>query len=200
MTPMGRRSERIKVQSIAKLPALGRERKVALAAAAAAAKELAERLPTRSPMRTAVSEPGRLKALWSASQRRKILPELLWSAIATKHVGLAPPALPTKEDEAAKGLAALADARLTYTTPTPKRTRALLADVVYINMASRADRRRSIENELRKAGLTGTRLEACTGYEAERKLVTRTWDSTLNTKYDTKTLPARLTMSVGERG
>jgi GR25 family glycosyltransferase involved in LPS biosynthesis len=71
---------------------------------------------------------------------------------------------------------------------------------VYINLASRTDRRRSIEAQMGKEGVQAWRLEAATAADADVRIVTRTWDSSINCKYDTRTLPAKLLMSNGERG
>lgn len=80
------------------------------------------------------------------------------------------------------------------------KTKKLSATPIYINLAARTDRRRSMEFQLSRAGLIGCRLEASTIDDADSKVVTRMWDSTLNTQYDTRTLPAKLVMSPGERG
>lgn len=76
----------------------------------------------------------------------------------------------------------------------------LNADTVFINLTSRVDRLRSMEFQLSRAGIQGRRLEACTGNTADARVVTRWWDSTLNSNYDTTTVPAMLPMSPGERG
>merc|ERR1719181_2460392 len=54
------------------------------------------------------------------------------------------------------------------------------ADVVFINLEARLDRRRNVEKQLAKHGITGTRFEARTGASADNRVVTRSWDSTLN--------------------
>jgi len=51
-----------------------------------------------------------------------------------------------------------------------------------------------------KEGLPAWRLEAATVADADSRIVTRSWDSSVNCKYDTRTLPAKLAMSNGERG
>mmetsp|Transcript_441 Transcript_441/g.1241 ORF Transcript_441/g.1241 Transcript_441/m.1241 type:complete len:381 (+) Transcript_441:38-1180(+) len=71
---------------------------------------------------------------------------------------------------------------------------------VYVNLARRVDRRRSIEAQMGKEGVQAWRLEAATAADADPRIVTRTWDSSINCKYDTRTLPAKLVMSNGERG
>ena len=71
---------------------------------------------------------------------------------------------------------------------------------VYINLASRIDRRRSIESQMDREGMQAWRLEAATAADADPRIVTRTWDSSINCQYDTRTLPAKLAMSNGERG
>jgi len=76
----------------------------------------------------------------------------------------------------------------------------LNADCVFINLTARVDRLRSMEFQLARAGIQGKRLEACTGDTADSRVVTRWWDSSLNCQYDTRTLPAKLLMSPGERG
>ena len=74
-------------------------------------------------------------------------------------------------------------------------------DAIYINLASRSDRRNRIAQLLRAARLPARRLEAKRGDEAPEWVVGRTWDSSLNAKFDTKTLPhPRLRMTAGERG
>jgi len=71
---------------------------------------------------------------------------------------------------------------------------------VYINLASRVDRRESVEAQMAREGLHAWRLEAATVEQADPRIVSTTWNSSLNCKYDTRTLPATLTMSNGERG
>ena len=74
-------------------------------------------------------------------------------------------------------------------------------EVVFINLASRPDRRLAIEGQLQQAGLTASRLQAYTGDGTPDTHVSRTWDSTLNAQYDTRTIghPCVI-MSGGERG
>ena len=83
---------------------------------------------------------------------------------------------------------------------------------MYINLDSRADRRESIEAELSREGASATpprlhaavvhsqtapvfcagikakRLSALTGAAAPDAVVSRTWDTTLNAKYDPTTI------------
>mgnify|MGYP006095131143 CR=1 FL=1 len=74
-------------------------------------------------------------------------------------------------------------------------------EAVYINLATRTDRLASVQRELASAGLAAARFEAATGATTPDSHVARTWDSTLNAKYDTKTVghPC-VTLSSGERG
>lgn len=74
------------------------------------------------------------------------------------------------------------------------------ADIVYINLSHRTDRRRSIEEQLSKHGLTAWRSEASRFTDHDERVVTRTWDSSLSCKFDDAIMPARLTMSKGELG
>jgi len=74
-------------------------------------------------------------------------------------------------------------------------------EVIYVNLRSRPDRLAHIEGQLRTAGLVGSRLEASTGADTPESYVSRTWDSTLNAAFDTKTRGhPRVAMSPGERG
>ena len=98
-------------------------------------------------------------------------------------------------------------------------------DCVYINLDSRADRRESIEAELTREGASATpprlhaavvhsqtapvfcagiktkRLSALTGAAAPDAVVSRTWDTTLNAKYDPTTIKTgRVSLTPGERG
>ncbi|KAL1521068.1 hypothetical protein AB1Y20_022623 [Prymnesium parvum] len=74
------------------------------------------------------------------------------------------------------------------------------ADIVYINLSHRTDRRRSIEEQLAKHQLTAWRSEASRFDDHDSRVVTRTWDSTLSCKFDKAIMPARLSMSNGEIG
>jgi len=74
-------------------------------------------------------------------------------------------------------------------------------EVIYVNLRTRKDRREHIERELQKAGLRASRLDAATGDDTPDSCVARTWDSTLNAAFDTKTCghPC-VVLSPGERG
>lgn len=74
------------------------------------------------------------------------------------------------------------------------------AEIVYINLSHRIDRRRSIEEQLSKHGLAAWRSEASRFDDHDTRVVTHTWDSTLSCKFDQAIMPARLTMSPGEIG
>lgn len=56
-------------------------------------------------------------------------------------------------------------------------------DAVYINLASRLDRRGAIEEQLRAAGIKAARFEARTGDNAPTFLITESWNSRLNARY-----------------
>ena len=75
-------------------------------------------------------------------------------------------------------------------------------DIRYINLAKRKERRWSLCARLRAAGISRfKRFEARTGAEAPDNVVTRYWDSRLNSCYDKTTLPhPRVPMTPGERG
>ena len=80
-------------------------------------------------------------------------------------------------------------------------TRTHLFEVVYVNLRTRQDRRASIEEQLQLAGLQAARLEASTGADTPDSAVARTWDSTVNASFDTKTVGhPRVALSPGERG
>jgi GR25 family glycosyltransferase involved in LPS biosynthesis len=70
----------------------------------------------------------------------------------------------------------------------------------FINLRSREDRLQHMVQHLHCRGFTATRLEALTGDDAPLSDVADSWDSTLNSHFDEKTLPSRLKMSPGERG
>ena len=57
-----------------------------------------------------------------------------------------------------------------------------------------------IELNLHAVGMSALRFQALKGPDVAETLVTRTWDSTVNSQFDVKTLPAILHMSPGERG
>ena len=59
------------------------------------------------------------------------------------------------------------------------------------------DRREDIESQMEREGVHAWRLEAATADQAHPQVVTRTWDSSINCQYDTRTLPAKLSMSNG---
>ena len=92
----------------------------------------------------------------------------------------------------------------------PRKRRALIkeedpqkkrVEIRYINLAQRHFRRLGLEARLRSAGLRGTRFEATTGDDAPEAIVTRYWDSRLNSVYDKTTLPhPRVPLTPGERG
>ena len=73
---------------------------------------------------------------------------------------------------------------------------------VYVNLASRTDRRATMESSLAAAGFTEyERIEAITGEKAPASVVGHTWDTTLNSKFDRNcTKQPSLGMSGGERG
>jgi len=71
---------------------------------------------------------------------------------------------------------------------------------VFINLDERVDRRVQVELNLRAVGMSALRFQALRGQDVAETLVTRTWDSTVNSQFDVKTLPAILKMSPGERG
>jgi len=98
-------------------------------------------------------------------------------------------------------------------------------DCVYINLDSRPDRNESIEAELSRegasrapprlhiaavhsptapcvwAGIKAKRLSALTGADAPDAVVSRTWDTTVNAKYDPTTIKTgRVSLTPGERG
>ena len=72
--------------------------------------------------------------------------------------------------------------------------------IAVINLATRPDRLAKVSAQLAHQGMEAVRLEAVTGAGASEDVVGRVWDSTLNSRYDTKTVPARLRLSDGERG
>lgn len=83
----------------------------------------------------------------------------------------------------------------------PARRRGL--EIRYINLENRVQRRLEMEERLREAGLASCaqRFRARTGDEAPEALVTREWDSRLNSQYDKTTMPhPRVPMTRGERG
>lgn len=74
-------------------------------------------------------------------------------------------------------------------------------ETVVINLKKREDRRQHMRSQLAAAHLSAVRFEAQTGADAPDWAVTTTWDSTLNSKFDDKTVPhPRLAMTPGERG
>ena len=73
-------------------------------------------------------------------------------------------------------------------------------DCIFINLASRPDRFRRMADQLLRVQLPAKRLGALTGDDAPPEVVTAAWDSSLNSQFDLKTLPAVLRMSPGERG
>eukprot|EP00908_Phaeocystis_cordata_P007830 Transcript_18503.p2 GENE.Transcript_18503~~Transcript_18503.p2 ORF type:complete len:383 (-),score=132.76 Transcript_18503:319-1467(-) len=74
-------------------------------------------------------------------------------------------------------------------------------DAVYVNLDTRPDRRESIEEQLAKTGIKAKRLAALTGADATDDVVTRTWDTSLNSKYDPTTIKkGRVSLTPGERG
>jgi len=74
-------------------------------------------------------------------------------------------------------------------------------DCVYINLDSRPDRNDSIEAELSREGIKAKRLSALTGADAPDAVVSRTWDTTVNAKYDPTTIKkGRVSLTPGERG
>lgn len=74
-------------------------------------------------------------------------------------------------------------------------------DAVYINLASRADRRTSMESALPRAGLTAERLDALQGAEVPLTTVGMTWDTALNARFDRNCkVEHALDLSHGERG
>jgi len=70
----------------------------------------------------------------------------------------------------------------------------------FINLDTRPDRRWSMACQLRRAKMHAVHMRAITGKQVSSQIVTGTWDSSLNSLYDLKTLPALLKMSDGERG
>ena len=71
----------------------------------------------------------------------------------------------------------------------------------YINLLHRADRRQSVKASLRAAGFAKpTRFEALREEEVPDSIVSRTWDTTLNARFDCNCRAERLDMSPGERG
>ena len=72
--------------------------------------------------------------------------------------------------------------------------------VVYINLASRDDRRKEIKAQLTAAGMSARRFEACTGANAPDAVVKREWNSGLNSCFDRSTYAMQHKMSAGERG
>ena len=74
-------------------------------------------------------------------------------------------------------------------------------EVAYINLRTRPDRRKSVEEQLVLAGLQAARLEASTGADTPDACVARSWDSHVNAQFDSKTVGhPRVAMSPGERG
>jgi len=73
-------------------------------------------------------------------------------------------------------------------------------ETAFINLESRRDRLAQLTAQLVREGVAAKRLAAMRGADAPDTLVTFQWDSTLNAHFDTKTLPAVLPMSDGERG
>jgi GR25 family glycosyltransferase involved in LPS biosynthesis len=74
-------------------------------------------------------------------------------------------------------------------------------ETVVVNLRTREDRRQHMRSQLAATQLCATRFEAQTGADAPEWAVTTTWDSTLNSRFDDKTVPhPRLAMTRGERG
>lgn len=74
-------------------------------------------------------------------------------------------------------------------------------ETVIVNLRTREDRRQHMRSQLAAAQLCATRFEAQTGADAPEWAITTTWDSTLNSRFDDKTVPhPRLAMTPGERG
>jgi len=74
-------------------------------------------------------------------------------------------------------------------------------ETVVINLKTRDDRLCHMRAQLAAAQLSSARFEAQCGADAPEWAVAATWDSTLNSRFDTKTLPhPRLAMTPGERG
>ncbi len=73
----------------------------------------------------------------------------------------------------------------------------------YVNLAARTDRAAAMDAQLDRAGLSaGVRFEAATGDDAPERLVTRSWDPALNSRFDRSQRAGggRIPLSPGERG
>merc|ERR1719393_483267 len=86
----------------------------------------------------------------------------------------------------------------TFALPLPRAP--IPFSTVVINLASRPDRLEHMGHVLHAAGLPAARFEALTGDQASLTEVTSSWDSTLNSRFDDKTMASTLKMSKGERG
>ena len=141
--------------------------------------QMAQSSPARQIMAMALSYAARAAEAASGPEENDILIQaqaLLMACATLPPPPLLPPSPPRRRD------------------PQPY-------EAVYINLPHRVDRRSSIEHELNSAGFAAARFEACTGEHAPESHVTRVWDSTLNAKFDTKTIGHhRVAMSAGERG
>lgn len=74
-------------------------------------------------------------------------------------------------------------------------------NAVYINLATRIDRRNAMQAALTGAGLHAVRVEGVHGADVPDSTVCRVWDTTLNAKFDRNTIVRTdLPMSSGERG
>ena len=74
-------------------------------------------------------------------------------------------------------------------------------DAVFINLATRTDRRAAIEAALSTVQLRAERLDALCGPAVPSSIVAFSWDTTLNAKFDRNCkVDASLSMSDGERG
>ena len=94
---------------------------------------------------------------------------------------------------------ATAAASASYEVAATKLAAAFAA--IYINLATRPDRRKSVQQSLEAVGLQAERFEALTGAAASASDVCLTWDTTLNAQFDRNTkIQPTLEMSAGERG
>jgi GR25 family glycosyltransferase involved in LPS biosynthesis len=73
--------------------------------------------------------------------------------------------------------------------------------VYVINLDTRTDRLQRVQEQTKKENIGFTRVKALTSDKVDDKIISREWQATLNSKYDTKQDPnAIVTLSDGERG
>ena len=85
---------------------------------------------------------------------------------------------------------------------SPATVNKIFANAVVINLDRRPDRLRGVRKRLQKAGVRAKRFPAVDGRFADipPSLVARSWDASMNAKFDPNSRSGELVMTAGERG